>query len=649
MLLLGQEDFVLLYDIQRARADLYGIYRLLLSYRDVVRQARAWLDRKASSSPDAIVSIGAALEPRIIKTGRGGAVPDPQGMRQDDDLSSLRSAAAGLRSRSDELVEAAEVLRHANLVTAGLRENIFGVVIGEGDTADLLDCGDLLLPEGIPPARAGEVLRSLDVKAERSIRFLQDRFLWQEWFVREAPFVLSEEITGFIEKVRRGEEIDCDTARLTQPAHRKRLRDTFSVFCECTRQGIYLTDVLLQHISRAPPEEWPGVIREDLTRRRIMVSDGRVPYRHITPLEKHLQFTTFAHDYRYGKESLEQPSLVYLWLRYLAESGRVKARLGRGPWPSLPRHPHAPRKVGPLTAKMYAQHASEARAVRDLIFALHDRSRREGFPIRVIPNLTYGLFCIAPVMNEILQRGIHVSFAGISSRLCDDENINEFYLADNSVFPLKRYVFSNASNYGTLNQDRLLVVIDGTMEPIDRHDARRARLPKAYRGFVNHLVAVNYVRARHGYEMENAEREVASALNLSRRFVQNLLRTHDFRHLLDSLLHCFDPEELRRSHAAAGTGKTYYSFAQWNPDGMPARIGPIGYERREVPCVTPDDLPCPSLLFVSMNSLFNPLGVSAFFDNNAEVEHPRMFIGPRGVKIDIGWPDEMKGIELFTQ
>jgi hypothetical protein len=144
--------------------------------------------------------------------------------------------------------------------------------------------------------------------------------------------------------------------------------------------------------------------------------------------------------------------------------------------------------------------------------------------------------------------------------------------------------------------------------------------------------------------MANPEREVASALSLPLRFVNNLVRTRNFRYLADRLLLSFDARELERSHAAAGTGRTYYSFAQWNPDGMAARVGPIGYEKREVPCASPDKIAGPALLFVSMNSIFSKAGVPAYFDNNPEVEHPRMYIGPRGAKIDIGWPEEYQGV-----
>ena len=605
-LLTMQNNLGLLEDIQHARADLYTLYRSLLYFRKTLLHV-----------PESEHVGSDAKKPT-------GERPDPQ--------AALKGAVAILRSRK--------------LMVSRIHANIFGVLNCGSVSGDLLDETDIDTPAG-DERITDDDHNALTAKTERSIAFLLDFFLWQEWFVREIPFVLSEEIEDFIDRVRRGDPLAFDLKMLSDPGQRDHLRNTFGIFCECARQGLYLTDVMLTHISHFVPEEWPHVIRDDLTRRRVMVADGRLVYHPGDTLARHLQFTTFAHDYRYGKESLEQPALLYLWLRYIGESRRITAALADGPWPSLPSHPDVPDRIGPLMEAIYAEHAREAKGVADLIVSLYERAERVGVEMRVIPNLTYGLFCLAPVLEAIVQKGIHISLAGVSSQFCDDENINRFSLRDENVFPLKRYVFSNASNYGTLNGDRILVVVDGTMEPIDRHDATRIRLPKAYRGFVNHLAAVNYVRARYGYRMENPERDVASALNLPQRFVRNLLRTNNFRHLVDSLLLCFDPETLAQSHAAAGTGKTYYTFAQWNPDGMPARVGPIGYRKHELPCLAGEDVSCPSLLFVSMNSIFNESGVAAYFDNNPEVEHPRMFLGPRGVKIDIGWPESRKGIEML--
>jgi hypothetical protein len=50
-----------------------------------------------------------------------------------------------------------------------------------------------------------------------------------------------------------------------------------------------------------------------------------------------------------------------------------------------------------------------------------------------------------------------------------------------------------------------------------------------------------------------------------------------------------------------------------------------------------------------MNSLFSPEGVPAFFDNNPEVQHPRVVMGPDGVKLDIGWPHEGMGIVVASE
>lgn len=606
MLLLQQEDAKLLHDLQRARSDLYGIYRQLHVLGQALVQA--------------------------VRQGDGGRAGGGK-------------AAATVRHAAQVVAAAAILLRDAEFMAEGVRDNVFGPLGGHDRTSALLDEEDAAEAAQVA-AGSGRGTAALIEKARRTMEFLRDVLLYQEWFVREVPFVLNEDMGELLDKIRRAAPLEVEKNTAGKPLKGGDLQTTFGIFCECTRQGLYLTDVLLRHISLFPRERWPDVIRNDLTRRRIMVADGSLIYYPGDPLARHLQFTTFAHDYRYGKESLEQPSLLYLWLRYMKVSQRVEAALEKGPWPSLPPHPDVPPAVGPLTERMYRQHAAEAEAVFSLVASIHEHARSRGLEIRVIPNLTYGLFCVAPIMDKILQRGIHISLAGISSQFCDDENVNRFTLQDENVFPLKRYLFSNASNYGTLNGDRILIVIDGTMEPIDRHDAGKIRLPKAYRGFVNHLAAVNYVRARYGYKMENPERDVASALNLPLRFMRNVARTHSFRHLVDSLLLCFDPAKLARAHEAAGTGKTYYSFAQWNPDGLPARVGPIGYEKHELACCTVEDLPCPSLLFVSMNSIFNEVGVAAYFDNNPEVEHPRMFIGPQGVKIDIGWPEPYAGITI---
>ncbi len=67
-----------------------------------------------------------------------------------------------------------------------------------------------------------------------------------------------------------------------------------------------------------------------------------------------------------------------LWLKYSEESRRIKTTLRQGPWPSLPSHPDVPEVIGPLTGRMYDQHAAEAEAVAELIMSIHGRSEREG-------------------------------------------------------------------------------------------------------------------------------------------------------------------------------------------------------------------------------------------------------------------------------
>jgi len=646
-LLATMEDFTPLYAIQSARARLHELYLCLVDYGRLLRQL-AELDNALRSRGLAnrlSVAAGAAVS---LDMNGAGTVPASENRAPEwhTALARARQLASAHRDRAHVVPELARLLRDADSLDFDAETNVYGQSGRRFVSAQLLDENELLLPRGIAQEGRARQLSDLIAKTEQSLDYMRERFLYREWFVREIPFVLHERIPDLLYKIKNGEPIGIDAMNELDAATRRRLRQAFEIFAECTRHGIYLTDILLDHITKFPPEQWGEVIEKDLTHRRSLVARGDLVYHATEPFCRHLEFTTFAHATRYGKESLERLSITHLWLRYLQVSRELEAHLASAPWPSLPPHPKLSRVIGPLTEQMYEQQAAEGTAVLELVDAVFRRFRAENIRVRVIPNLTYGLFCIAPVIDEVRRRGIHVSFAGVSSRFCDDANISDFYVPETALFPMKQHLFSNASNYGTLNHDRVLVVVDGTMEPLDRHDAKHIRLPKAYRGYVNHLAAINYIRAKFAYEAREPEREVAAAMNLSRRYALNLSRTLQFKLLVSALLPCFDREELARSRAALGTGRTYYSFAQWNPDKLPAWIGSIGYRRRELPCTEVEALRCPALLFVSANSLFNRTGVPAFFDNNPEVEKPRIVIGPRGTDIDVGWPHTGLGMAV---
>ena len=646
MLLLQLEDLAPLQHIQSARASVYRIYEFLHAYRRCLHE---WLDLSqilGSVHADEAVNLGPDFALRANARDLA-TLPLAAGQRErlETALAGTREAIARYHEGVGSVHELEAILQHAVQFRPAAADNVLGRSPPPVSEGELLGPDDFRVSGGIPAGEREDALRALIEKTGRSIAFLREAILFREWFVRECPFILHEGLRRMVRDIESGLPLSISDSVFTTPERRDKLRRTFRIFEECTKQGVYLTDVLLRHIERFPEADWPSVITTDLTHRRSLVSRGSLAFHPSDDFTRHLQFTTFAHDYRYGKESLDQPSLVYLWLRYLEASTVLERELRRGHhWPPAPRHRALPGTIGPLTERMYEQQAQEAAVLRDLLFALYERCHARSVRMRVIPNLAYGLFCLAPILPALLERGIHVSFAGLSSRFCDDTNVSEWRLSPDALFPVKQYLFSKASIYGTINQDRVLVVVDGTMEPLDRHDAARVRLPKAYRGYLTYLAAVNYIRARDGYGMQNPEQQVAVALSLSPRYVANLVRTAAFQRLIESLLLCFDPRELEMSHERAGTGKTYYGLAQWNPDGMPAMVGTTGYRQAEVPCAAADDIQAPVVLFVSMNSLFNRSGVPAYFDNNPEIENPRLLIGPHGPFIDIGWPADHRGV-----
>ncbi len=618
-MLIRFNDLTALAHFERARQRLYAIYRYVFQLHHVCKRLAA--DAEAADAD----ARSLAQEYAAASSALGASA------------ASVHSPGSELAALFDYIAKARPRVTHNVL---GHGREVFGEL-------RLLETEHFEPPAAVDRNAFARGISDRAKRAEKSLEILRECYLFKEWFIRKAPFVLHEEMPALLESIRGGRDLRFTPDLLAGKQAREHLAGTLAIFYECTKQGVYLTDSLLERLNEIPRNRLHAYIERHLTHRRAMITRGAIEYDFSNAFDRHLQFTTFAHIYRYGKESMNRPPIVYLWLRFLEATDEAKRRrFMAGQWPTLPVHPHMQTIVGPRLAYMYRQQIEESRECFSFISAVFDKAHAEGRRIRVIPNITYGLFCLAPVMADMHRKGIHVSLAGMSSRFCDDINISDYSFRRQALFPVKPYLFSTASNYGTLNHDRVLIVIDGTMEPVDRLDPHKLRLPKAHRGFINHMAAVNYIRSRYGYEMEHPERDVASALGLSEHYVHNLIRTPNFKQLVDNLLLSFDSDELAAFQRRAGTGKTYYGFAQWNPDRRPVLLGSRGDAPVEVPCVQPENVRAPLLVFMSMNGIFSPGAIPAYFDNSPEVERPRIILGPNGVWLDTGWPHSGKGIVI---
>ncbi len=637
-------DFSLLRHFELGRASIYDDYRCVFGLLELITCLDEVMKRVEAGGEGREVALLPMLGLSLSGETRHGLLSGPGAARMRTLLSRIDKLHAHCESHHDRFDRICRLLHTACHFNPRYSDDIFGRTTSRFMESRVLCLGDLSGTASDGVAAVRDWLRVLREKTESSVTLMQEFFLFKEWFVRRAPFVLREDFTETIACIRSGGDLIFDPEFLEPDAARQQMARDVQIQRECIRQGVYLTDVLLDFLRTADAARLPEVIQRELTHRRSQIALAEIAYEPEVPFDRHLVFTTFAHTYRYGKESIEQPSITYLWLRYLEAVGHLRAKRTRGRWPRLPRHPEAQKIVGPLVKRVYRQQRRDAQTFHAFVDGLYKRFHPQGIRIRVIPNIAYGLFCVGPVLMDMIRNGIHVSLAGMSSRYCDDSNISEFSLGRGCLYPVKPYLFSTASNYGTLNHDRILVVVDGTMEPVDRMDPGRIRLPKAHRGYLDHVVAVNYVRARYGYGMHEPERDVASALHLPVRYVYNLLHTVDCKRLVDNLLLSFDVSELERFQRANKTGRTYYSFAQWNPDGMGAWIGPRGYQPVDLPCITVQQAGCPCLVFASINGFRDEGAIPAFFDNRPEVEKPRIILGPDGAKLDTGWPHEGRGV-----
>jgi len=640
------KDISVLSVFETARQHLYSLYRLLFNYHDLIKDMLKALEYITEEGIDTFSLVVQKQEPTITDETNNGDVP---AISSDDSVAGLLELVQRNHQwhseKYNKIQQLGDILEYLIHSKPQNKNSIFGFGQKWQTGIQLLTKSEFCIRyDTYTTEDFSCTLKDYQGKILKSINLFQEYFLFKEWFIRRAPFVLHESIPDIIQKIHRGDEIYFNPYETTDPIFQEYLKKAFTIFYECTKHGVYLTDYLLNYLLKAPQKEIPVRILLEFTRRRSLISRGVIEYDPQDIFDRHLQFTTFAHIYRYGKESMTRPPIIYLWLRYIEAATWLNNTHCETSYPQLPPHPEMQTVVGPFVQKMYEEHIDDANRFLELVNNIFQRFKGSPIRIRVIPNITYGLFCLTPVMSQIHRKGIHISLAGMSSRYCDDLNIHEFSVRQNSIYPVKPYLFSTASNYGTLNHDRILIVVDGTMEPIDRHDPHKMRLPKAHRGYINHLVAVNYIRSKYGYGMDHPEREIAAAMHLSVRYVQNLIGTPNFKHLINNLLLSFDRDELKNFHQRARTGHTYYTFMHWNPDGLSAWIGSRGDRLREIPCLKLRNLRAPALLFVSMNGIKGRNKVPAYFDNNPEVEKSRIILGPSGAWLDTGWPHSGEGI-----
>ncbi|MBD3345395.1 MAG: hypothetical protein GF401_10070 [Chitinivibrionales bacterium] len=643
-LLTKLKNYTLLMHFEIARVQIYMLYRFLFNFQVLIEKVRFFVEKADALEIDVTFDKESGFVPLVDMK-----VPAAKRRRLNTrDFKNLLEEITRLNFRHVQSMALRErlgdILDFASDFNPRYSDDIFGRAKAKFVRAKVLHKDDFTCFRAPKETSVQQQCNDLLERTGNSIAMVQEYFLFKEWFVRRAPFVLHDGLFGLIEKIRRGDELHFNPDAFLEDDVKKDLREIFYIFYECTKQGVYLTDTLLDFLRQWPAREIPDHVWKDLTHRRSQIAREEMVFDPHHTFDRHLQFTTFAHRYRYGKESVDRPSIIYLWLKFEQASEQLKQKLSPRGWPALPPHGEMRTTIGPLVKKMYVQQIDDACALYDFLMPIYKRFHPLGIRIRIIPNITYGLFCLAPILMDLITKGVHVSLAGISSRYCDDMNISEFKLRHDALYPVKPYPFSTASNYGTLNHDRILIVIDGTMEPVHRQHPRKIRLPMAHRGYCNHIAAVNYVRSKYGYEMNNPCRDVASSLGLSERYVRNLVRTVNFEQTVNSLLQNFDKKELKRFHRKTGTGRTYYTFSQWNPDGYSALTGSRGFGEREIPCAKPESITCPTLLFISMNGFSKKDAIPAYFDNNPEVEKSRIIIGPYGVNLDTGWPWKGKGI-----
>jgi hypothetical protein len=220
----------------------------------------------------------------------------------------------------------------------------------------------------------------------------------------------------------------------------------------------------------------------------------------------------------------------------------------------------------------------------------------------VVPNLSYGYLPVSPLIDELASAGVEFAIgAKIGSTQCHD---NHDYI-NSALFKGHRTEI--------VNDQPVIIVVDGTRHMVEGRDDHNARYPDAYHGFLNHVIALNdsygFANASYG-AFGKAERDMAS-----------LRADFNFGTAVETY------QKLRKE----GTAPVPYGFGFWNSAGLGLAIRNKRNEVSEFKPIGESEIKGPIVIFANVGVLHDQIPESirskfkdlthtpAYFDDTGKI------------------------------
>jgi hypothetical protein len=262
--------------------------------------------------------------------------------------------------------------------------------------------------------------------------------------------------------------------------------------------------------------------------------------------------------------------------------------------------------------------AYEAKLLKDYIMKVNGQAKKLGKKTVVIPNFSYGYLPTSPIIEELSSEGIEVL---IGAKVGSTESHDNKEVMNSRLFKGYRSKI--------INEQPMIVVVDGTQHLVSRdNNAKSARYPDAYQGYLNQMIAIN-----DGLNLNNDY----SKAGKTEEDMARLRNTPEFTRTVGIYKELAEKNETRKP----------YSFGFWNTANIDLIIRNYHQKLMEVTPANPEEMNNPAMIFCNVGVLDNqiPSQVREGYDG----EHVPAYFDDSGKIINFDFDYDNQGVRYLNR
>jgi len=423
----------------------------------------------------------------------------------------------------------------------------------------------------------------------------------------------------------------------------EKLFNRFKIYYNLTNKGIYPILTLVKIIETLTFVG--GDINKiiiDWQKETENIRLKKITFNPTNPVHVFLGFTIYAHLRRYALEKAWADSVVknigvneenlLLYELYKEYIEKIR-RYNQGESLSLPFVRTLNNEE--ILALKLARY--EQLQLLEWLLALKKKADQLNRPLLVIPNVRYAYFLVGSIKDILINNGIEIFYAGVSSEAADDAwNYNSRYYIKGQIFPV--YILRKL--LGLEGKRPIVVVLDGTRELYQRNvKGNIMRLPVALaRTYIDSFIAINTLTKG------DSPKKIDELIKdwRSKEYLEILFRQRGFLRFKEKLERTLSEERMQ--------DEEFYRFAHFNLQGLPILLGnnlrEWGYGASEsekkklfpIDILSIEDKPTLILANIAFDpswiDMFSNLNiVPAFWDDSPLTERIYVEISKRGAEL----------------